>query len=108
MGAPRYRTRTQRVAPDRCPLAWARVLNRLSPATAELTPWFDGTVAPSRPGWYDRQLYAQDVSGLYVPRRQWWDGRSWRLKPRGQLHWLQRGQYPAWRGLSAPAQAPQR
>lgn len=63
----------------------------------ELTPWFEPTEKPVRPGFYQREWQDQ------VSRNacDWWDGADWKYGPDEA--------YPApnnkrWRGLTAPAE----
>lgn len=78
------------------PEFWVTEARRRQPGTPEVTDWFSGNIAPARHGWYDRLF----TDGVY---RQHWDGAIWRAREGGDPHWRQVHDYPAWRGLAAPA-----
>ena len=65
-------------------------------AYPNLTAWFCCDVAPARPGYYERYY----TDGIH---RHFWDGKFWKASPMSAPHWRQVGDYPAWRGLAAPA-----
>lgn len=46
------------------------VVKKCAPVAPELTPWFDGSVKPARPGVYERRL--DGVCG-----HSYWDGKTW-------------------------------
>lgn len=79
------------------PAEWLDVANRRRPKLPHTTEWFDGTTAPTLPGWYERHF--TDSPRIGHATMQWWDGEFWRAHPEWAMHWRQVGDYPAWRGL---------
>jgi hypothetical protein len=84
------------------PKPWVNVASTRRPKLPHTTEWFDGTTAPTRPGWYERHFTDSMVIGDAT--MQYWDGEFWRNRPHGTAHWRQVGDYPAWRGLAEPPQ----
>lgn len=83
------------------PHLWVAVAELKRPQLDGLSPWFDGTTAPSRAGWYERHFTDSTVIEPDASM-QYWDGDFWRNRPGRTAHWRQMGDYPAWRGLAAP------
>lgn len=82
------------------PEIWVNVANERRPKLPITTEWFDGTTAPTRPGWYERHFTDSPMIGDAT--MQWWDGSHWYTAPGGLRHWRQVGDYPAWRGRFRP------
>jgi hypothetical protein len=80
------------------PFAWVTVANERMPRLPFTTDWFDGMTKPVRVGWYERHF--TDSMSIGILSMQYWDGECWRVRPDGQPHWRQVGDYPAWRGLT--------
>lgn len=59
----------------------------------KVTEWYPSGTHPVRKGWYERVF----TDGVY---KQWWDGKLWRVKKNGYVHWRQVNDYPMWRGLA--------
>jgi hypothetical protein len=84
------------------PFKWLETASRRRPKLPHTTEWFSGLTKPTRPGWYERHFADSPVIG--DASMHWWDGKKWYAHPRNVLpHWRQVGDYPAWRGLNAPA-----
>lgn len=81
------------------PRQWVAVANERRPQMPGLTPWFDGTTAPVRLGWYERHF--TDSPNIGDSTMQYWSGKCWMSHPMEKPHWRQVGDYPAWRGLDA-------
>lgn len=87
------------------PLEWLETANRRRPKLPHTTEWFSGLTKPKLVGWYERHFTDSPMIGDHTV--QWWDGLNWYARPDAAMpHWRQVGEYPAWRGLSAPAQEP--
>lgn len=82
------------------PIAWLAVANAREPRREGRTPWFDGTTAPSRIGWYERHFTDSVIAG---PFRHYWNGSAWLVHPGSAPHHRQVGDYPCWRGLTSEA-----
>ena len=82
------------------PLEWLSMANERRPVRPDLSAWFSGTTHPKRQGWYERHF--TDSEHLGDDTMHWWDGRCWRSSPNRSPHWLQVGDYPAWRGEDPP------
>jgi hypothetical protein len=78
------------------PIAWLAVANQRRPQVTADREWNPGTVAPSRPDWYERHFTDSMIIEVELSLH-FWDGRLWRIKPDGRPHWRQLGDYPAWR-----------
>ena len=79
------------------PQEWVAIATTRRPAILGLTQWFPGTTHPKRVGWYERHF--TDSEHLGDDTMHWWDGQTWRTSPERPPHWLQLGNYPAWRGV---------
>lgn len=83
------------------PKQWVVTANARRPKLPHTTDWFDGTTAPTRPGWYERH-FTDSMIDDGAGSMQWWDGAHWYTAPSGLRHWRQVGDYPAWRGKLRP------
>jgi hypothetical protein len=62
-----------------------------------MTKWFDPSIKPVRPGWYD-----SSVSETHrFPQVAYWTGSSWTWHEEQRYECVEQQRY--WRGLKAPA-----
>jgi len=82
------------------PAMWVMVARVRRPKLPFMTDWFDGRVAPSLIGWYER-CFITSADNQSERCMHYWDGRYWRKAPLAPEHYCQVGDYPSWRGLAA-------
>lgn len=81
------------------PIEWLRIAIQRKPQSKGFTEWFPGTISPVHVGLYERH-FTDSMINRPEDSWQWWDGTHWRVSETGNVHWLQVGEYPAWRGLA--------